>query len=353
MVAPVHELELVEWDEFTGRTAAIEFVEVRPRISGHVQEMRFSPGQLVKKGDVLFVIDPRWHKAVVDRLTAETQQAKIRVENAAREAARTEQLIASKAISREEAEARQARFQEATAAVLAAEAALGLARLDLDHTEVRAPIDGRVSRELVTAGNYVSGLAGAATVLATIASVGPIHVYADVDENALLRFNDLVRDRRVALDQDGKVPVELQLSDEKGFFHRGIVESFDNKLDPSTGSILLRTVFPNTDGRIVPGLFARIRIPGSAKYKALLVDERAIGTDQAEKFVLVLTSTNTVEYRQVKIGPAVHGERIVRSGLRAGEKIVVSGLQRARPGMPVTPQEVLAAAGSPVETGKQ
>jgi multidrug efflux system membrane fusion protein len=341
-VAAVEQTEIVEWDEFTGRTDAIETVEVRPRVSGHVQEVRFQSGQLVKKGDVLFVIDRRWHKAEFDRRQADYEQAKVRVENAQREAGRTAQLLGKKAISTEEAEGREARFQEAKAVLLAAEAARDLAKLDFEFTEIHAAIDGRVSRALVTPGNYVSGVAGFTTLLATIVSVDPIYVYADVDENSLLKFNALAQEKKLRGASDAKIGVELQLGDETGFSHHGFIESFDNRLDPNTGSILLRTVFPNPDGRIVPGLFARVRVPGSERYPALLVEERAIGTDQSQKFVLALTSTNTVEYRAVKLGPVVNGKRVVRTGLQPGEQIVVNGLQRVRPGMPVKPEIALA-----------
>jgi multidrug efflux system membrane fusion protein len=341
-VAPVERREIIEWDEFTGRTEPLESVEVRPRVSGYIQEVRFQSGQLVKKGDVLFVIDPRWHKADFDKAEAEADRARVHLETAAREAARTDHLLANKAISTEEGEERQSRFEEAKAAALAADAARDFAKLDLEYTEVRSPIAGRVSRELVTVGNYVSGVAGNATLLTRIVSVDPMYVYSDVDENSLLKFNALLAAKKVASDGDGRIPVELQLADEDGFPHQGYIESFDNRLDPQTGSILLRATFANGDGRIVPGLFARIRVPGSAKHPALLIEERAVGTDQAQKFVLTLTQTNTVAYRPVRLGPTVQGKRVVRSGLEAGEEIVVNGLQRVRPGMPVKPQTEVA-----------
>jgi multidrug efflux system membrane fusion protein len=341
-VAAVEQRELVEWDEFTGRTEPVEAVEVRPRVSGYIQEVRFQSGQLVRKGDVLFVIDPRWHQADLDRRQAEADRARVQLENAKREADRTQQLLASKAISTEEGDARISRFQEAKAALLAAEAARDSAKLDFEYTQVRAPIDGRVSRALLTQGNYVSGIAGAATRLTTIVSVNPVYVYADMDEDSLLKFNALASRQKLETDGDGKIPVELQLGDEQDFSHRGHIESLDNQLNPGTGSILLRAVFPNDDGRIVPGLFARIRVPLSARHPVVLVSEHAIGTDQAQKYVLTLSPTNTVIYQSVTLGPVVDGMRIVRSGLEAGEQIVVNGLQRVRPGMPVKPEQAVA-----------
>jgi multidrug efflux system membrane fusion protein len=338
-VAAVEKKEIVEWDEFTGRIEPVESVEVRPRVSGYIQEVRFQSGQLVRKGQVLFLIDPRWHQAAFDQKQGEFEQAKAHLDNARREAERTPQLLTNNAISVEEADARQSRYQEARAAVLAAQAALDSARLDLEYTQVRAPIEGRVSRALLTQGNYASGIAGAATLLTTLVSVDPVYVYADVDENSLLKFNALVQAKKLEADGDGKIPVELQLADESGFPHRGSIESFNNRLDQNTGSILLRAVFPNPEGRIVPGLFARIRIPLSERHPALLVEERAIGTDQAQKYVLTLTLSNTVAYQAVKLGPIVEGKRVVRSGLQGAEEVVVNGLQRVRPGMPVKPQE--------------
>lgn len=343
-IAPVAQEEIVLWDEITGRTAAIEFVEVRPRVSGHLDRVLFESGQRVKKGDVLFEIDARWHKADLERREAELAMAQIRVENAEREAQRNVQLLASRAISKEEADAREARFAEARAALLVAKAARDSTQLDLDHTQVRSPINGQVSRALVTAGNYVSGLAGGATLLTTVVSVDPVHVYADLDEATFLRFNALSRAGSLPRNSNGKVPVELRLADESGFTRLGYVESLDNRLDERTGSIVVRAQFPNSDGLILPGLFAHLRLPGGAREPALLIDETSIGTDQAQKFVLSLTSSNTTAYRPIKLGPMYQGRRVVREGLQAGEKIIVNGLARVRPGMPVSPVE---ATGSP------
>ncbi len=337
-VAPVQEQEITEWDEFTGRTDAVESVEVRPRVSGHIEQVCFQSGQLVKQGDVLFVIDRRPYKANLDQREAEYAQSQARLANTERDATRAKRLLTSKTISSEEADATDSQFQEAKAGVMAAKAVMESAELDYEFTEVRAPISGRVSRALLTVGNYVSGIAGSASLLTTIVSVDPVYVYADVDENSLLKFNALAAERG-----KGKVPVELELADEDGFPHKGEIESFDNRLDSNTGTILLRAVFANDDGRIVPGLFARIRVPTSGTHPAMLVDETAIGTDQAQKFVLMLGEKNTAEYRAVKLGPVIDGKRVVRSGLKPGDKIIVNGLMHARPGMPVTPQEQVAA----------
>lgn len=343
-VARVEQKEIVETEEFTGRIEPVESVEIRPRVSGYIEKVAFQSGQLVKKGDLLFRIDPRWHQAAYEQREAELEQARAHLDNAQRESERTTQLLTTHAVSVEEADARQSRYQEAKAAWLAAQAARDYAKLDLENTEIRAPINGRVSRALLTEGNYVSGVAGAATVLTSIVSVDPVYVYADMDENSLLKFNALAGSGRLEKDQAGKIPVELQLADESDFSHRGYIESFDNRLSGETGSILLRAVFPNDDGRIVPGLFARIRVPLSDRHPAFLVEERAIGTDQAQKFVLTLTPTNTVAYRPVQLGPSINGRRVVRSGLAGTEEIVVNGLQRVRPGMGVLPQAEAAPA---------
>ncbi|WP_438482183.1 efflux RND transporter periplasmic adaptor subunit [Oleiharenicola lentus] len=342
-VAPVEEKLFVDQRELLGRVDAREAVEIRPRVSGHIAEVRLQSGQLVKAGDVLFVIDRRWYQAQFDLATAQVDSARVRFNIAEREAKRIEALLVKSVVSVEEADTRTTRLAEARAELRAAEATLATARLDLEHTEVRAPIAGRVSRAYVTAGNLVSGAPGGATLLTSIVSTGDVYVYADVDENTVLGFNRLQRAGRI-ITENGRVPVEMQLSDESGFTHRGYVESSDNRLDPATGSLVVRFVFPNDDGQLVPGLFARVRLPVSAAEKTMFVSERAIGTDQSQKFVLTVDGANTVAYRAVKLGPLIEGQRVVRDGLKPGERIIVNGLQRARPGMTVVAENAAPAS---------
>lgn len=333
-VAAVATRPLVEHAELTGRLAPVESVEVRPRISGYVQEVRFQSGEIVEKDQVLFRIDPRWNQAEVDRHVAEIAAAEARLELAEREADRASKLVERKAISAEESEARVSRVTEARAALAAAKAERATAALDLEYTEVKAPIKGRVSRAIVTAGNYVSGSSGSNTVLTTIVSVDPVYFYADLDEAAFLRFERAMHAR--APDAP-PIQVELGLADEKGYPRRGKLESLDNRLDPASGTILLRATFSNEDGRLVPGLFARARVPIGEEHPALFVDERAVGTDQNQKFVLAVGAGDVAEYRKVELGPVIDGQRVIRSGVEAGDRVIVTGLQRVRPGMPVKP----------------
>ncbi len=337
-VAPVEQRELVEHEEVVGRTDAVDSVEIRPRVSGYIQEVRFQAGQKVKKGEVLFVIDPRTRQAAFERAEAELRRAQSSLDNAKAEAARAERLLGTKAISKEESDTRAWKLADAQAALLAAQAARESARLELEFCEVRSPIDGRVSRALVTPGNNVSGVDGNTTLLTTVVSVDPIYVLADVDEATALRFKRLAQQQGLQRDAQGRIAVEMGLADEADFPRKGFVESVDNRLNPETGSILVRMSFPNPDELLIPGLFVRARIPVGQPQKTLLISDRAIGTDQSQKFVLTLTATNTLAYRPVKIGPAVDGQRVIREGLQAGEKVVVNGLAKVRPGMPVTVQ---------------
>lgn len=341
-VAPVEEKLITDFEELTGRVDATETVELRARVSGHLDAVHFQAGQIVHKGDVLFSVDPRWYRAQFDLASAQAAQAKAHADIAAREAARADDLLAASAISHEEAEARRSREVEARAAHASAAAAVETARLDLENTDVRAPIEGRISRALVTAGNLVSGSPGNATLLATIVSVGEAYVYADLDETTFLKFNRLLRENRVTI-QDGRVPVEMQLADETGYPRRGFIESSDNRLNSNTGSLVLRLVFPNTDHALVPGLFARVRVPVGSPRPALLVSERAIGTDQSQKFVLALAENNTAVYRTVKLGGSVKDKRVISAGLQPGDRIIVNGLQRVRPGMTVDPESAVAS----------
>jgi RND family efflux transporter MFP subunit len=341
-VAPVEQKVITEYEEITGHVDATETVELRARVSGHLDAVNFQAGQLVHRGDVLFTIDPRWYQAQFDAALAHVEEARAHASTAEREAKRAAELLAATAISTEEADARQSRSAEARAALASAEAALAGARLDLEYTVVRAPIAGRVTRAYVTAGNLVSGNPGNATLLTTIVSTGDAYVYADLDEAAVLKFNRLLRENRLPT-ENGHIPVELQLADENDYPHRGYVESTDNRLNPATGSLVVRMVFSNENNELLPGLYARVRIPVSAPESALLVAERAIGTDQSQKYVLALQPDNTVAYRTVKLGASIDGKRIVRSGLQPGDQIVVNGLQRVRPGMTVTPERAALA----------
>lgn len=330
-VSAVEQKLLADYEEITGRVDATETVELRARVSGHLDAVNFQAGQLVNKGDVLFAIDPRWYQAQFDLASARAVVAES-------EAKRAAELLAGAAISHEEADARRARAAEARAA-------LATATLDLEHTQVRAPISGRVGRALITSGNLVAGAPGNATLLTTIVSTGAAYVYADIDESTFLKFNRLARENRLVT-EDARVPVELQLADESGYPRHGYIESTDNRVNPNTGTLTLRMIFPNADQALVPGLYARVRVPISAPQPTLLISERAIGTDQSQKFVLSVDKDRTANYRTVKLGATIEGKRVVRSGLAAGDQVIVNGLQRVRPGMTVEP-EVAVVSTSP------
>jgi RND family efflux transporter MFP subunit len=330
-VAPAVERVVADWDEFTGHFEAVNSVEVRPRIGGLVERVGFVEGALVRQGDVLFVIDSRPYQAEVARAEAVLAQARTRNQLAGMEVERAQKLVNSQAISREELDARTSGRAEGDAGVRAAEAAVRVARLNLEWTVVRAPISGRVGRAEITAGNIVQA---GPTVLTTIVSLDPIYVYFDTDEQAYLKY----------MSAQGAGPngreVLIGLANESGFPHQGRLNFVDNRVDGASGTIRARAVLSNPNRQFTPGLFARVRLLGSQRHLATLVQDAAIGTDQDRKFVLVLKSDTTVEYRPVTTGSIVEGLRTIQSGLKPGERVVINGLMRVRPGMKVAAKTV-------------
>ncbi|MEG1341743.1 MAG: efflux RND transporter periplasmic adaptor subunit [Pseudomonas sp.] len=336
-VAKVLEQPINEWDEFTGRLEAPETVEVRPRVSGQIDQVAFTEGAQVKKGDLLFQIDPRPFQAEVRRLEAQLQQARATAVRSDNEARRGERLRSSNAISAELAESRTSAAAEARAGVAAIQAQLDLARLNLSFTRVTAPISGQVSRALFTAGNIVTA---DVTPLTSVVSTDKVYAYFDADERVYLKYTQLARDGQ----RGQSTPVYLGLSNEQGNPHLGQMNFVDNQVNPKTGTIRGRAVFDNSDGQFTPGLYARLKLVGSATYSAVLINDEAVGTDLGKKFVLVMDKDNKAAYRTVELGPKLEGLRIVRSGLSKDDRIVVKGLQRVRPGSPVDPQDTPMAS---------
>ncbi len=349
-VARVLVRNIVEWDEFTGRLAAVDSVAVRPRVSGYIEHVAFKEGAEVKRGDVLVVIDQRPYVAELDRAKADLQRSISRAELAKLERERAQRMIGNHAISQEEADERTNAEREATANVNAAQAAVDTATLNLGFTRVTSPIAGRVSRAEVTEGNLVSGgQAGAATELTTVVSLDPIRAYFDSDEQVYLKHISLPKN---GAKPAARTPVFLGLANEEGYPHEGYLDFVDNQVDPSTGTIRARAVFDNKQRLFTPGLFARLKLEGSGRHEAVLIDDRAVGTDQDKKFVLTVGKDNTATNQFVQLGPVVDGLRVIRVGLKAGDRIIVNGLQRVRPGSPVTPKEVpMEEANTPTSGG--
>ena len=337
-VAAAVSRKVTEFDEFTGRFEAVERVEVRPRVSGYISSVNFRDGDEVRKGDVLFVIDPRPYVAERDKARAQLAQARSQLALATSERERATKLLGQHAISKEEFDTRTAGNEQAQASVEAAQAALDSAALNLEFTRLTAPIAGRISRALVTSGNYV---ASGVTPLTTLVSLDPIYVTFDGDEQAYLRYSKLARaSAHAASHEPARNPVVVGLANESGYPHQGALVFLDNALDPATGTIHSRALLDNHERQFTPGLFARIRLLDSAQHDAVLVNDSAIGTDQTVRYVLVVGAGNKVAYRPVQLGPVIDGLRVVQSGLTAGETVVVNGLQRVRPGAQVQPQRV-------------
>jgi membrane fusion protein, multidrug efflux system len=336
-VAKVLEQPVNEWDDFTGRLEAPETVEIRPRVSGQIDEVAFTEGALVKKGDLLFQIDPRPFQAEVRRLEALVAQGRANATRSENEAQRGERLRTSNAISAELADSRSSAAQEARAAVGAIQAQLDLAKLNLSFTRVTAPISGRVSRAEITAGNLVTA---DVTPLTSVVSTDKIYAYFDADERVYLKYTQLARQGQ----RGQTTPVYLGLSNEEGNPHLGQMNFVDNQVNPKTGTIRGRAVFDNSKGEYTPGLYARLKLVGSGTYSAVLINDEAVGTDLGKKFVLVMDADNKSAYRAVELGPKIEGLRIVRSGLSKDDTIIVKGLQRVRPGSPVTPEVIPMAS---------
>ncbi|WP_202845112.1 efflux RND transporter periplasmic adaptor subunit [Luteimonas saliphila] len=351
-VAEVVARPVRQWDDFTGRVSAIETVDLRARVSGYVERVAYEEGQEVRKGDLLFAIDPRPYRAALDQALAELERARSEARLASAQNTRAKALVEARAISREEFETRNAATAQGDAAVRAAEAAVAAARLDLQFTQVRSPIDGRAGRAMVTTGNLAQA---DATLLTTVVSQDPVHVYFEADEQTWLRYSRLARNGERATTDNA---VRVGLAGEDGYPHAGTVDFVDNRVDPATGTIRARAVLRNPERLFTPGLFARVQLEGSAQFDALLVDDKAVLTDQDRKYVYVLGDDNTAQRRDVVLGRLVDGLRVVQSGLAPEDRVIVNGLQKVfMPGMPVAPKEVamqpanaaerVAAAGAP------
>jgi RND family efflux transporter MFP subunit len=330
--------DVVEWDEYTGRLEAVESVDVRARVNGYLQSVHFTDGAVVKKGTLLFVIDPRPYQAELNRAQAALEQAIARYERTQKDFARAQQLVKSRAISQEEVDTRSADQREAQEAVQAARAAVEAARLNVEFTQVKAPISGRISREFVTVGNLINGGTAESTLLTRIVSLDPIYGYFDVDERAFLKYTRLWRNGTRPGSREANIPVYLGLADETGFPHQGQLNFIDNRLDPNTGTMTGRAVFHNPELALIPGLFARLRLPGSSQYKALLISDAAIGSDQTQRFAFVVNDEHIAEYRRVEVGPIINGLRVILDGLKPEDWVIVNGMQRVRTGAKVDPQ---------------
>jgi multidrug efflux system membrane fusion protein len=327
--------QIVEWDEYTGRTDAVESVDIRPRVSGYIDNITFKAGDRVEKGDLLFVIDPRPYKAALDQAEAQERQAQANQQLQEANFARQDRLRQTGVIAKEDYDTALSNKNQAAAQVLANSAAVESAKLNLTFTQITSPIRGRISREQVTVGNLVQT---DTTLLTNIVSIDPIYAYFNVDERAVLKYQQLVRQGKITDARLASVPVYLQLENEKGFPHEGVIDFINNQFNSSTGTLQVRGVFPNANAFLTPGSFVRVRVAGGPRHEAILVTDRAIGTDQGTKFVLVIDDQNTVAVKPVELGQEAEGLRVVRSGLTGDEQVIINGLVNARPGSKVTPQ---------------
>lgn len=339
-VAQVALQEVRLWDDYNGRINAVETVKLRPRVSGYIERVAYTEGSQVHKGDVLFVIDARSYRTVLAQAQAQLARARARASQSASEAKRAQMLVAQRAVSTEMYEQRRTAAAVAQTDAQAAQAAVNAALLDVEWTQVRAPISGLAGRAEVTAGNLVSA-DDAGSVLTTLVSQEKVYVYFNADESAFLRYAQMARNGRRGSDLDGKLPVQVGLSDEDGFPHRGTVDFLDNQIDSNTGTIRMRAVLDNKDGALTPGLFARVRLLGSGQFDALLINDKAVLTDQDRKYVWVVDENGKAQRHDVKLGRKANGLRIVESGLAPGDKVIVDGVDKVyMPGLPVAAKAV-------------
>jgi len=338
-VATVVQSDVATWNEFSGRLEAVERVDIRSRVAGTVQGVHFREGALVKAGDLLLTIDPAPYQADVDRADAQVFAAQSRLTNAKSNYERAKQLLADHAISQKEYDDSLNAQSEADANLRAAKAQLQTAQLSLGYTQVRAPVSGRVGKLEITTGNLVAAGPGA-PVLTTLVSVSPIYASFDADEQVVVRALKDMPGGASARGRIEGIPVQMGTAASDGTPFQGRLQLIDNQVDAKSGTVRVRAAFDNADGALIPGQFARIRMGQARNETALLVNERAVGTDQNKKFVLVVGADNKAEYREVALGAPVNGLRVVTKGLKAGERVVVNGLQHIRPGALVAPQAV-------------
>lgn len=352
-VAAVVQQDVELWDEFSGRLEAVQRVDVRPRVAGAVQSVHFREGALIKQGDLLFTLDPAPYAAEVDRAEAQVVAAQARLSYTRSEMERATRLLQESAIAQREHDERVNAQREADANLRAAQATLQTAKLNLSYTQVRAPVAGRVGRIEVTMGNLVAS-GPSAPVLTTLVSVSPIYASFDTDEQIVARALDSLEGSKGGRAHIDRIPVQMGTGTAGSTPHAGNLQLIDNQVDARSGTVRVRAVFDNADGGLMPGQFARIRMGQAQSASAVLINERAVGTDQNKKFVMVVGEGNKAEYREVQLGAPVDGLRVVTSGLKSGERIVVNGLQRVRPGAVIAPQDVpMAAKAELASEGKQ
>ncbi len=330
---------IVEWDEFTGQFAAVDYVELRARVSGYLTEIHFTDGDIVKQGDLLFVIDPRPFEIARDSAQAQIAQGQARLDLANAQLQRTTELRRSDFAPQSTLDERRAEMRGATAALDLARAAVRSAELDLEFTHITAPVAGRVGRHQVSIGNLINGGAsGTTTLLTTIVSLDPIHFFFDMSEGDYLSYQRAVAGGKLGSTRESSLLAEVRLTDETEWKRQGILDFVDNSVDRGAGTIRARAVFANPEFFITPGQFGRLRLPGSERYEAILIPDSAIVTDQSRKIVMTVKDDGTVEPRVVRPGPIVDGLRVIRDGLGPKDRIIINGLVRARPGAKVTPQ---------------